>query len=110
MVGSTRIRRNFALTAMLGCLALPVTASAGGGGSLERCRNVVLRTGDGSVYTRTRELGARNVTCRTARRVARIFLHGSEGEGEVRPLGYDCRSRAAGVVCRKSRKRVSWSW
>jgi hypothetical protein len=110
MAAPSHIRRSFTLTAVVACLVLPVTAGAAGGGSLERCRDVVIRTGDGSVYTRTHELRARNATCRTARRVARIFLHGSEGQGQVRPLGYDCRSRAGGVVCRKDRKRVSWSW
>jgi hypothetical protein len=110
MPASRRLRQTLSLTALVTCLAVPVAASAAGGESLERCRNVVIRTGDGSVYTRTHELRARNAGCPTARRVARIFLHGSEGEGEVRPLGYNCRNRAAGVVCRKDRKRVSWSW
>lgn len=100
----------FPLAAVIACLALPVAADATAGGSLERCRNVVILTGDGSVYTRTHGLRARRATCRTARRVARIFLHGSEGAEQVRPLGYDCRNSGEGVVCRKGRKRVTWSW
>jgi hypothetical protein len=104
---STQIRR--ALTAAVLMLSL-TAASAPAGAASRECKDVVLRTGDGSVYTRTHDLRAARAPCRTARRVARIFLHESEGTGNVRPLGFTCRRSGEGVRCRKTRRRVTWSW
>jgi hypothetical protein len=88
----------------------PVTASGPADGARTRCKDVLIRTGDGSVYTRTHRLLARNTTCRTARRVARTYLRENEGADQVAPLGYHCAGSAQGVACHKGIRRVSWRW
>jgi hypothetical protein len=54
MSASAQIRRGFGAIALTTFLAVPVAASpAAESSSLERCKDVVIRTGNGAVYTRT---------------------------------------------------------
>jgi hypothetical protein len=95
------------LTAVL-VAALPGASS---GASARRCRDVVVRNPDGSVYLRTNGLFAVRVGCRKARRVARRWISGAEGNTQVpRPLGFECRSAGRGFVCSKGRQRVRWRY
>lgn len=107
------------LLALLGATAaLAATAMAGpaseqaDAASYKRCSDVVLRTGDGSVYTQTQGLWAKRASCRTARRVARSYMQGAEGNAGAapRPLGYRCAGGADGVACKKGRKRITWGY
>jgi hypothetical protein len=84
--------------------------SAGQAAAATSCPDVVYRV-NGSVYARTYELKAKNVGCRTARRVALRFLKTAEGTpAEPRPYGYRCRSSVDGFIetCRKGRRSVRW--
>jgi hypothetical protein len=93
--------------AVFGSASAPAATSAGA----KHCQNVVLRNPDGTVYTRTKGLSQRNSSCPEARKVARAFLHGSEGaDSPPRPYGFRCSRGADGVSCRKGRKVVTWSW
>ena len=101
------------LCAVATLLAVAPSLALGGATSSGRCSDVVIRTGDGSVYTRTQGLvGSGGVSCATARRVARIYLTLSEGADPVRPLSYRCsvRSDGSGVSCRRGKKTVRWSY
>ncbi len=74
------------------------------------CRNVIVRA-NGAVYVRTYGLKATGVGCTIARRVARGWLEGAEGNAETpRPLGYRCRYAGTnGFSCRKGSRTVRWS-
>ncbi len=78
----------------------------------KRCHDVIIRTEDGEVYTRTTRLRQRRTTCATARRVARIYLHNAEGNAGTPPppLGYGCTTTDDGVSCAKGHRRVIWNW
>jgi hypothetical protein len=76
----------------------------------KRCRDVVLLTGSGAVYARTHRLRAQHASCRLARRVARKYLHGNEGERRLAPFGFHCRNDSRAVVCRRGDRRVRWHW
>ncbi len=78
----------------------------------KRCSDVIIRNGDGSVYTRTYGLWAHRVSCRTARTVSRRYLQGAEGNAgpAPRPLGFRCEGGSDGVACKKGRKRISWGF
>lgn len=102
-----RLVKAVILTAILG---LPVLCSAlapAAADAARRCKDVVLRLPDGSVYTRTAGLSARRTSCRAARKVARARL-GDDGAGPFRYYGYRCRSRGRGTTCTKGRRRVRW--
>jgi hypothetical protein len=89
----------------------PAAASAAPNSGFKRCKNVVIRTGIGTVYTQTNGLFQRNTSCTEARKVARRYLSGSEGnEATPRPLGYRCSGGADGVSCKKGRKIVTWGY
>jgi hypothetical protein len=74
------------------------------------CRNVIMRV-NGAVYARTYGLTAKGVGCTVARRVARGWLEGAEGNVDTpRPLGYRCRYvEPSGFSCRKGSRTVRWS-
>ena len=94
-----------------GCQADAMAAKARRATVRRTCRDVVVRLADGTVYTRTQGLFATRTRCATARRVARAYLRGAEGtEQAPRPLGFVCRSRAGGEICRNGRRRVSWRY
>lgn len=97
---------------MAAALALAASPASGSAATSARCSDVVIRTGDGSVYTRTRRLVGLGVTCATVRRVARIYLTLSEGADPVRPLGYRCSTRSDGgaVSCKRGTRIVRWSY
>lgn len=80
--------------------------------SYKRCADVIIRTGDGGVYTRTRGLFHLRASCKTARSVARRYLSASEGNAgrAPRPLGFRCRGGSDGVACKKGRQRVTWGY
>lgn len=102
------------LLAMAVCIC--ALASVGGADEAKSatthgCKNVMIRTPDGSVYTRTDELLAWRIGCERARRVVRAYLHRSEGVASPpRPFGFRCRTGAAGGRCRKGVSTVWWSW
>lgn len=85
------------------------TATAAG---YKRCADVIIRNGDGGVYTRTRGLFHLRASCRTARTVARRYLSGIEGNAGLapRPLGFRCSGGQDGVACKKGRQRVTWGY
>ena len=99
------------LTVFLVGIAAGATVNAQGTSSM-RCADVFIRLPDGTVYTRTRRLSQVRTTCNVARRVARGYLSGAEGNAgpAPRPLGYRCRSRGSGVACAKGTRRVTWSY
>jgi hypothetical protein len=91
----------------------PGGQSSANAAKVKRCRDVIIRNPDGSVYTRTHGLFAIRTSCSKARRVARIYLHRAEGNGSgrpVRPLGFTCSGGSDGVACHKGRRRVSWGY
>lgn len=77
-----------------------------------RCAGVVLP--GGSPNDRTSTVGAvwaLHVGCRTARRVAHIYMSVHERQGRsVHPLGFRCSGGADGVACRQGRRRVTWGY
>ena len=84
--------------------------SAGQAAAATSCPDVIYRV-NGNVYARTYELKAKNVGCRTARRVALRFLKTAEGTpAESRPYGYRCRSSLDGFIktCQKGKRSARW--
>jgi hypothetical protein len=79
-------------------------------GESKGCADVVIRTGDGSVYTRTESLRARGVSCRVARAVAHVMLsfEGTEA-APPRPRGFEC-DMGSPAVCRRGSDRITWRW
>jgi hypothetical protein len=75
--------------------------------SYRPCRDVVIRNGDGSVYTQTVGLARRSTTCALARRVARRVMS-DDGEGIPSPLGFACSRAAGGFLCSRGAQRVRW--
>ena len=76
--------------------------------SKHHCRDVVIRNGNGSIFTRTYGLSKRRVPCTTARQVARKFIS-FEGEGgPPRPLGFKCSFTSRGVKCKRGYQLVDW--
>lgn len=85
-----------------------VHAVSGLRASKHHCRDVVIRNGNGSIFTRTYGLSKRRVPCTTARQVARKFIS-FEGEGgPPRPLGFKCSFTSRGVKCKRGYQRVDW--
>lgn len=90
---------------------LTVVPAAAKSSSARTCRDVVLRTGTGDIYTRTYEIAVWRTGCKRARRIVRAYLRGAEGTDSLpRPRGFRCRSGRAGGVCRKRPSRVWWSY
>jgi hypothetical protein len=78
---------------------------------LTRCRDVVIRTGDGSVYTRTRGLWARGVGCPVARAVAHTMLsYEGSAEAPPNPHGFRCDVGSDGVSCKRGSDWVTWGY
>jgi hypothetical protein len=75
----------------------------------KRCRDVILRNADGSLYTRTRGLFEKHTTCGVARRLARRYL-ADDGESGASLFGFTCSGGGDGVACRKGRRRVTWGY
>lgn len=88
-------------------------ASSSGVGALgrgyDRCRDVIIRNQDGSVYTRTNGLFVLKTSCRVGRAVAHKYL-ADDGVRGGKTLGFKCRGGSDGVACEKSRKRVTWGY
>ena len=99
------------LTAALIVLAPLVAADTAAAQSHKRCKDVILYQ-NGSVYTRTHGLWAKRETCKQARRVARKYLTGAEGNAgpAPRPYGYRCQGGQDGVSCTKGRRHVTWGY
>lgn len=109
-IGAPAVRRSVTCVATAALLLVSGPPQVALSSSV-RCADVIIRTGDGSVYTRTRSLVAVGAGCATARRVARAFLAGSEGsDASPRPLGYVCTNSGSGVSCRRGARRVRWSY
>jgi hypothetical protein len=90
---------------------LALDSSVADGQELKRCRDVVIRTGDGTIYTRTRGLWARGVNCRVARGVAHTMLS-FEGSAEAPPTprGFRCEGGSDGVSCKRGSDWVTWGY
>lgn len=75
----------------------------------ERCKNVVIRNQDGSVYTRTNGLFVLKTSCRVGRAVAHKYLVNDGAKGG-KTLGFKCDGGSDGVACEKGPKRVTWGY
>lgn len=86
-------------------------ATTGQAATAHTCKDVVIRVGNGVVYTRTEKLVAWKIGCRKARRVVRAFLTGAEGaETRPKPFGFRCKSSQPGGRCEKGKAIVWWSY
>lgn len=101
---------------LLASMAVLVVVSMGFSANLasastgyKRCRDVVIRNGDGSIYTQTDGLFAKHASCGLARRLARRYLS-NDGVRPPRTLGFTCSGGSDGVACSKGRKRVTWGY
>ena len=109
----TGTRQKLLAVAVCVCAAtsVGVASEARGAATTHGCEDVVIRTPDGSVYTRTYELLAWRTGCEQARQVVRAYLHRSEGAvSRPRPFGFRCRTGRPGGRCRKGVAIVWWSW
>jgi hypothetical protein len=86
-----------------------VRAEADTASAYKRCRDIVLRNPDGSIYTQTHGLFEKHAACGLARRLARRYLS-DDGVRPARILGFVCSGGSDGVACRKGRKRVTWGY
>ncbi|HEX6689231.1 MAG TPA: hypothetical protein VF085_11310 [Solirubrobacterales bacterium] len=80
------------------------------GSDARRCRDVVIRNYDGTVYTRTYDLAAAGIGCPLARAVAHSVLVDDGAEAPRDPHRFTCSRSAAGVVCRREEARIRWSY
>lgn len=109
--------RRALLAGVVGSVVAAMTAAGGGvvapvaGAASQRCANVTIRNGDGSVFTGTRSIVATGVRCSTARKVVRSLLS-FEGEGEPETFGFRCvrRRDLTGGSCRDGRRRIAYRY
>jgi len=104
-------RASLLVACLLYCLLLGGSFADRALAGYKRCGGVALPGGSLDKHTKTEEVFASGTDCRTARRVARIYLREREARGRtVRPLGFRCSGGADGVACRKGKRRVTWGY
>jgi hypothetical protein len=75
----------------------------------QRCKDVVIRNEDGSVYTQTKGLFQKNAGCAPARRLAHRYL-ANDGVRPATLLGYTCTGGVDGVSCKRGNRRITWGY